>query len=168
MIVDKSKLRDVNGNPMTQGLFLEIGYNTDLAIFSLKDYDHTYKDVLYPSLKKLYLEEEDPTEYIFAEKYLLGWQHWKRMNDNAILSRHFQTWREELEIKLRAMAVRALRDMCQSENGNFQASKFLADRGWDKNKIGRPSKEELAKRERIGEKVDNEFKADIKRLEDYR
>jgi hypothetical protein len=66
------------------------------------------------------------------------------------------------------MGVRALRDMAQSENGNFQAAKFLADRGWDKNRVGRPSKAEIEKRAAIGQKVDDEFKADIRRLEDYR
>lgn len=168
MLVDKSKFVDVNGNPMTQALFLEINYDPEQAVYTLKDYDHTYKGVVYPSLKKLYLAEEDPTEYLFADKYTLGWQHWQRMNENKVLAKWFIQWREELEIKLRAMAVRALRDMCQSESGNFQASKFLADRGWEKNKVGRPSKDELKKRAAIGQRVENDFKADIKRLEDYR
>lgn len=168
MIVDKSKFVDVNGNPLTQGLFLEIGYNTEYAQYTLKDYDHTYNGVVYPSLKKLYLAEEDPTEYIFANKYLLGWQHWERICKNKVLSQYTNQWREELEIKLRAMAVRALRDMCTSENGNFQAAKFLADKGWDKNKVGRPSKAELEKRKAIGERVDNEFSADVRRMSDFR
>ncbi len=168
MIVDKSKLLDVNGLPLTQGLFLEVGYNTDYAIYTLKDRDHEYKGHLYPSLKALYLKEGDPTEYLFADKYLLGYQHWKRICNNKLLLQYIQEWREELEIKLRAEAVRALINMTSSENGNFQAAKFLADRGWDKNKVGRPSKEELEKRAAIGRKVDDEFKADIRRLEDYR
>lgn len=168
MLIDKSRFIDSNGNPMTQSLFLEINYHPDYAVYSLKDHDHTYNGKLYPSIKRLYLEEEDPTEYLFATKYFLGWNHWMRICDNKILNKYVTNWREELEIKLRAMAVRALRDMCQSENGNFQAAKFLADRGWDKNKVGRPSKAELEKRAAIGQRVDDEFKADIRRLEDYR
>lgn len=168
MVVDKSKLVDVNGIPLTQSLFLEIGYNTDYAIYTLKERDHEYKDHVYPSLKALYLKENDPTEYLFAEKYLLGYPHWKRICANKVLLAYIQEWREELEIKLRAEAVRALINMTSSENGNFQAAKFLADRGWDKNKVGRPSKEELEKRAAIGQRVDDEFKADIRRLEDYR
>ena len=166
-MIDKSLFKDTNGNPMTQSLFLELGYG-DYAVYTLKDQDYEYKGKLYPSLKRLYLEEEDPTEYIFAERHLLGYQHWKRICANKVLSRYIEPWREELEIKLRAMAVRALRDMSQSENGNFQASKFLADRGWDKNAVGRPSKRELEKRAAIGQRVEDEFNADIKRLEDYR
>lgn len=167
MIVDKSKFIDSNNNPMTQSLFLEIGYS-DYAVYTLKDYDHTYNGVIYPSIKKLYLQEEDPTEYLFATKYFLGWNHWMRICDNKVLNRYIVQWRDELEIKLRAMGVRALRDMSQTENGNFQAAKFLADRGWDKNKVGRPSKAEIEKRKAIGQRVDDEFNADIRRLEDYR
>jgi len=167
-MIDKSKFLDTNGNPLTQALFLEVDYNPEYAVYTLKDQDHEYKGILYPSLKKLYLLEEDPTEYLFAEKHLLGWRHWNRICDNKLLGKHVHAWREELELKMRAMAVRALRDMCQSENGNFQASKFLADRGWDKRAVGRPSKAELEKRAAIGQRVDDEFTADIRRLSDYR
>ena len=41
MKVDKTKLKDSMGRPMTQALFLEIGYETDKAVFTLKDEDHT-------------------------------------------------------------------------------------------------------------------------------
>jgi len=167
-MIDKSKFLDTNGNPLTQALFLEVDYNPEYAVYTLKDQDHEYKGIVYPSLKKLYLLEEDPTEYLFAEKHLLGWRHWNRICDNKLLGKHVHAWREELELKMRAMAVRALRDMCQSENGNFQASKFLADRGWDKRAVGRPSKAELEKRAAIGQRVDDEFTADIRRLSDYR
>ena len=167
-MIDKNKFKDDLGRPLTQGLFLEVNYDEKYAVYTLKDYDHTYNGVIYPSIKKLYLQEEDPTEYLFATKYFLGWNHWMRICDNKVLNRYIVQWRDELEIKLRAMGVRALRDMSQTENGNFQAAKFLADRGWDKNKVGRPSKAEIEKRKAIGQRVDDEFNADIRRLEDYR
>lgn len=167
-MIPKSRFVDTNGNPMTQSLFLEQNYDTKYAVYTLKDDDHMYKGTLYPSLKKIYLEEEDPTEYLFAIKNLLGWTHWQRICNNKVLSVYVNQWRDELEIKLRAIGVRSLRDMASSEGGNFQAAKFLADRGWDKNRVGRPSKLELEKRAAIGKRVDDEFKADIKRLEDYR
>src|SRR5574337_457896 len=98
MIADKSKMVDTNGIPLTQSLFLEMGYNTDYAMYTLKDRNHEYKGVLYPSLKALYLEESDPTEYLFADKYLLGYQHWKRICRNKMLLPYVEEWREELEI----------------------------------------------------------------------
>lgn len=165
-MIDKKLFTDSNDNPLTQSLFLELGYNVQYAIYTLKEQDYEYKGKLYPSLKRLYLEEEDPTEYMFSQKYLLNYPHWKRICANKQIRVYIDEWREELELRLRAQAVKSLIDM--TANGNFQAAKFLADRGWDKNKVGRPSKEELEKRVAIGERVSEDFQADIARLEDYR
>ncbi len=55
--------------------------------------------------------------------------------------------------------------MIKSANkGNFQAAKYLADRGWDVRPAGRPSKSEMEKRARIDETVHNEYAADVIRL----
>lgn len=167
-MVDRSKFKDDMGKFITQGIFLETNYNTEQAVYTLKDYDHTHKGVVYPSLKLLYLKEEDPTEYLFAEKYLAGWPHWKRLVGNVVIRRYIDDWREELELKLRAYAIRELKMLVESENGNFQAAKFLADRGWDKRAAGRPSKAETEKRAAIDRHISDEFAGDVKRLEDYR
>ncbi|MFM0827351.1 hypothetical protein, partial [Klebsiella oxytoca] len=63
MKIDKKLLKDTMGRPLTQGLFLEIGYNTEYAVYTLEDEDKEYKGKTYPALKKLYLACEDPTEY---------------------------------------------------------------------------------------------------------
>ena len=67
-MIDKSRLVDGQGKPLTQSLFLEIGY-TDFSVYTLKDQDYEYNDKVYPSLKRLYLEMEDPTEYEFARMF---------------------------------------------------------------------------------------------------
>ena len=167
-MIDKNKFKDDLGRPLTQGLFLEVNYDEKYAVYTLKDDDHEYKGTTYPSLKKLYLKEEDPTEYLFASKHLLGWDQWQRICENRILKKHITEWRNELEMKLRALAIRRMIDMADSENGNFQAAKFLADRGWDKRAAGRPSKAEIEKHMALEELNHNEFNADIKRLEDFR
>lgn len=151
------------GRPLTQSLFLEIGYS-QFAVYTLKEYDYPYKGKHYPSLKKLYLSEEDPTEYVFAEKHLLGWQHWKKLQGNAQIMRHIQEWREELELKIRSQAIRDMMNLCASESGNFSAAKFLADRGWDKKAVGRPSKSDKEREDRIAQRVADEFQEDIARL----
>lgn len=166
-MIDKSKMIDPMGRPLTQSLFLEIGYS-EYAVYTLKEFDHDYKGKVYPSLKKLYLKEEDPTEYAFAEKHLLGWQHWRRLCENKVIAKHIEEWREELELKIRSQAIRDMQNLCASENGNFSAAKFLADRGWEKRSAGRPSKAEKERHLRIEERINEEFSADIKRLEDYR
>src|SRR3546814_4809867 len=117
-----------------------------MAVYTPKEDDHTYKGVIYPSLKQLYLKEEDPTEYEFANKHLANWNHWKRLLANVIIRRYIDEWREELELKMKAKAVREMQALVNSENGNFQAAKYLADKGWDKRAAGRPSKAEVEKR----------------------
>lgn len=166
--MDKSKLKDTSGRPLTQGLFLEVNYDEKYAVYTLKDEDYEYKGVVYPSLKRLYLESEDPTEYAFATKYLLGWQHWKRLCENKMLSKHIDEWKEELELKLRSQAIRDMQNLCASENGNFGAAKFLADRGWDKKAVGRPSKSEVERHLAVEKRLDDEFNSDVARLADYR
>lgn len=161
MEIDKNKLVDNSGRPLTQSLFLEIGYS-EFAIYTLKDQDHEYNGTIYPSLKRLFLEMEDPTEYEFANTYLLGWKHWKRMNENKILSKHFEEWREELEYKMRCKGVKAL--ITNAKNGSFQAAKFLVDKGWDKRQAGRPSKAELEEEKAFQLRVAEDYSADIIRL----
>ena len=72
MIENKhQKMVDKMGKYRTQSLFLEIGYGDD-AIFTLKDQDHVHDGKTYLSLRKMYLEFNDPTEYQFANEVLLG------------------------------------------------------------------------------------------------
>jgi hypothetical protein len=166
-MIEKSKLVDTMGRPLTQSLFLEVGYS-EYAVYTLKEFDYEYKGKVYPSLKKLYLKEEDPTEYVFAEKHLLGWQHWKRLCENKVIRKHVDEWREELELKIRSQAIRDMMGLCASENGNFSAAKFLADRGWEKRGAGRPSKAEKERQDRIQDRIEEEFAADVKRMSDFR
>lgn len=161
--MDKSKLKDTMGRPLTQGLFLEIGYNTQYAVYTLEDEDKTYKGTLYPSLKKLYLKAGDPTEYTFAKAHLLGWQHWRRLNENKALAIHFDDWREELEIAIRSEAILGIIDD-SAEDSSFQSKKWLADRGWVKEKVGRPSKQERERDIRVNERVSDALMADVERM----
>lgn len=138
---DKSKFKDEKGRYISQGLFLENGYNTDLAVFTYDGQDKEYKGKTYPSLKRLYLEEGDPTEYNFANKYLFDWKHWKRLCNNRLISAHIEEWREELAIALRADGIASL--IQSAGDGHYQSAKFLADGGWDVAGRGRPSKEEV-------------------------
>lgn len=164
MTIDKSKLIDTMGRPLTQSLFLECGYNVQYAVFTFNDNDKTYDGRIYPSLKKLYLECEDPTEYQFARKHLLGWNHWKRLNENKMLREEFDEWREELEVAMRSDAVQAIRDMT-ADGSNFQAAKWLADRGWDKRGAGRPSKAEIERENNIQSRMGDYLDAEIIRMD---
>jgi hypothetical protein len=161
MIIDKSRFVDVNGRPITQSLFLDITYN-DLCVYTFRDQDAEWNGKIYPSLKRLYLEEEDPTEYEFATKHLLNYRHWKRICQNQQVLKHVQEWREELEAKLRCKAVKHM--LTAAQTGNYQAAKWFADRGWTNNGAGRPSKADIESEKQFQVRIDKEYGADVVRL----
>jgi len=166
-MVNKSKFKAEAGQYKTQVIFLEVNYNEEEAVYTLDGEDKTYKGVTYPSLKRLYLEMEDPTEYLFATKYLYDWDHWQRIVNNKMLFRHIEKWREELQLSLKAEGIRSMLDLA-SEGKSFQAGKYLAECGWEEGKRGRPSKEEVeraAKRE--ADRI-SEFDADVATLSEFR
>ena len=161
MDYNKEQLKDTEGRPLTQGLFLEPTYKTNYAIFTFDDNDKVHKGKKYISLKRLYLEEADLTEYQFATKYLLGWNHWNRMKENKLLNVHFEQWKEELHIKLRSEAIRGI---VEDMSDNFQALKWLAEAGWEKKGPGRPKKQDLLKEKGRQQAIEEEFSGDIIRL----
>lgn len=153
-------MTDDMGRPLTQGMFLEITYG-DVAVYTLKDRDHEHNGKTYLSLKRLYLECADPTEYEFATTYLLGWKHWMRLCDNKQLRAHIDEWRDELEIKLRSAAVKQI---IANSTVNVQASKWIADRGWATRGAGRPSKAEVEREKKIQAGMSDEYAEDVRRL----
>lgn len=161
VIPTKDKLLDAQGRPLTQGLFLEIGY-TEHSVYTLKEDDHEYEGKLYPSLKKLYIELADPTEYRFATTYLLGWKHWLRLCENKILRKHIDDWRAELEAKLRYEAFQEM--LTSSRAGKILATKWLADRGWAQRGAGRPTNAEIESERKLQARIEDEYSADIVRL----
>jgi hypothetical protein len=167
--INKDKMIGSNGDFITQALFLEPFYDQRFATYTFKDWDHEYKGKVYPSIKRLYLEMEDVTEYLFATTYFMGWKHWRRLQGNKILKSHFDDWREELEIKLRGQAIRDIIGItADNSQGSFQAAKWLADKGWDKRTAGRPNKAEMQREDRIKEKVAEEYSGDVARMSDYK
>lgn len=158
---NREQFLDTSGRPLTQMLFLETVYSPS-AIYTLKDVDHEYKGIIYPSIKRLYLEMEDPVEYEFANKYFLGWNHWQRICENKVITPHVYSWRYELELKLRSRAVSQFKK--QAEKGGVQAIKWLAEKGWDVKIAGRPSKADIEKENKIMQNINNDFAEDFRRL----
>ncbi len=157
----KDKMVDNVGRPLTQSLFLEVGYG-EAAVYTLKEQDHEHNGKYYFSLKRLYLEIADPTEYEFANTYLLNWKHWQRLCENKLLRKYIDEWRDELEVKLRSRGVKDI--MGSASEGNYQAAKWLADRGWSTRGAGRPSKAEVEREKRIQAGIADEYEADVIRL----
>lgn len=162
MEITRDMLVDDRGRYKTLSLFLEIAYDSD-AIFTLKDYDHEYNGKTYISLKRLFLEMSDPTEYQFATTHLAGWEHWQKICNNKRLNVEVEKWRVELELKLRAEGVQRILKSARSK-GNWLAAKFLAEKGWETRAAGRPSKEDIEREIKIASTIQSEFEEDITRL----
>lgn len=134
------------GNFFTQALFLELAYaNPVNAIYTLKDEDYEYNGKTYKSIKRLYLDIADPTEYEFAQQCFSGWNHWQRIcNKTKALAPYIEEWRAELEVKLRSKGVKNLiKEATSTNKGAMQAAKWLADKGWADKRAGRPSNEQV-------------------------
>jgi len=160
-----SKFKDSIGRYFTKGLFWETckPENKDWASYTLKEVDHKG----LPSLKVLYLKlstSPGAGEYDFAKACLGGWKHWLVLTESAWFKPYLEEWREELEIKVRSEAIKQIAKHAKSEKG-YQASKFLADCGWNLHKAGRPSKAEVTREARIAANVKSEVDDDLKRLQ---
>jgi hypothetical protein len=163
MKIDKTRLKDKMGRGLTQGLFLEFSYDANMSVFTVEDEDKEYKGKIYPSLKKLFLASDDPVEYDFAITHLLGWNHWKKMLGNKWCLEHISEWREELELKL---ASEGFKLILENSEDNYQAQKFLAEKGWKKKGVGRPTKS----RDDIEteKQIRDDYSADVVRMENYK
>ena len=146
MTIDKSKLRNTQNVYLTTGLF-----NKPDSPYTLSDEDSLTK----PSLRKLYLEERDPLEHTFANKYLYNWEHWQTLCSCDWFKPYVESWRKELEVQIRSEAlVKVVEEAKDPSNRNyFQALRYLLDKGYleddsPKKGRGRPKKPEV---------VDNSF-----------
>lgn len=148
MDIDKSKFKNASGTHLLKPIFFELDEgDRPYAQFTLKNYNHTVDGRTYLSLRRLFVEMEDPTEYLFAETYLDGWEHWKKLSGASFFQSYLKEWREELEIRLRAKAL--LRIKKKAEEGtkdSLQADKTLLAGGWkteEERSRGRPSKQKI-------------------------
>lgn len=165
--------RTENGQLRLQSLFREMRRSADnqLAVYTLYDEDVTIDGKEYKSLYKLYMACEDVTEYVFATTHLAGWEHWERLASAEWFQPYIERWRKELELKLRARALKNI--IFDSENGGrnaYDANKFLANGGWKPKdqvapgKRGRPSKAEIQKEAQLQADTEKRLEEDRKRL----
>lgn len=125
-----------NGVYYTKALFFETSDPPrDYCLYTLKDQDHEG----YPSLRRIYLELDDETEYLFAEKCFDGWPHFRKLLDCPWFVDYLSAWREELALRSSARALAQLK--AKASSGDVSTNKYILEKGWDKSdKVGRPTK----------------------------
>lgn len=162
----KHLFRDARGGYKTQSLFHEMNQTNDNPVFTTKEHDIIRDDGLYIfSLKRLYTSIEDPTEYSHAMSILGSWDHWQRLCNNAVIGRLLNEARVELEVKIRSKAIRAMISTAEYEGSKGTgAAKYIAEKGWEGSKRGRPSKEEVEGRLKQDMAVTDSIRSDAERL----
>ena len=157
--------KDKMGRYRTQSLFREFYVkNQELpAVWTLREEDP--QDTL-PSLKAVYMEVGDPTEYAFAIEAFGSWKQWLKIKASKAIEPWIEDWPSELEIKLRSDGIKGVIQEAKAGKSKFPAAKALAEGFWNKesSKRGRPSKEEVARERKIAAKLDEEFTADAERI----
>lgn len=168
----RSQARDERNLMRTTSLFWEV--RRDRAedanfqpLFTLKDEDHEVDGHYFFSLKKIYMEYDHVPglEYDFAKDIFGSWDHWQKLIKSSM--RHeFQSWRDELDVRIKAEALRNMMIASRSPDARgVAASKYLADKGYaDKRVAGRPSKEEVERQKKIATDVQNTLSEDMERL----
>ena len=165
-LFERKLLVDHVGAHRTQSLFLETNNTPGLPIMTLKELDWEYKGRILPSLRRLYMEANDPTEYTIAHEVFGSWKQWKRLCKNKIIGEYIQELRDELEVRLRSDAIKAMVDTATLEGAKgTTAAKYIAERGWNKRKAGAPSKEEKNRELKIQDGISDEIQEDMARLE---
>jgi hypothetical protein len=165
-----NKFKNEVGAHLLKPIFFEYDNSEhNYTIYTLKDRDHTWQGKVYPSLRKIYVEMEDPTEYDFACQHLDGWMHWKKLSESSFFQEYLKEWREELEVRMRAKALNRIKTRAASaDKDSFAADKILLAGGWktteDKQKVGRPSKEKIQQEAEKLFSAATEFDEDFKRL----
>lgn len=116
-----------------------------------------------PWIKRLYLETMDPTEWKFATEVLGGWQHWKRLSESPFMKAFVKEWREEMEVQVRSLGIK--QQIHLAEKGNNNASRWVAEKGWEpKRKAGAPSKEEVTRERKVAAEIKNTVEEDYDRV----
>jgi hypothetical protein len=139
----------VNNVRFTRHLFFEetLADKTHV-VYTLKDVDHQG----YPSLYRLYMETDDPTEYLFATTHLDGWEHWQMLCECAWFKPYIARWRQELDLRTRAKYLKGVK-LAAANGGkdSLAAMKYLIERGWEdkktKTKIDKEAVKALADKE---------------------
>jgi hypothetical protein len=159
----KEFLKDVVGRYRTQSLFREFYIKDVKPLWTLKDEDPANE---LPSLKQLYLEVADPTEYQFALEAFGNWKQWLKIKASKAIGPYLEDWPLELELKLRSEGIQEVILEAQGGKSKFNAAKFLANADWKgtASKRGRPSKEEVERERKIAAKLDSEFSEDAERI----
>lgn len=156
----KKRFLDKQGRMKTFSMFYEHRAESLEPMYTLKEFHYELEGKTYPSLKLLYLEVGDLTEYKFVQQHLYNWAHWEKLLNNAVLRRHIEEWRKELELKLRSDALTSLVKVASKpESTSTAAAKYILEKKYMSSDELKEAKDAVKKHE-----VKDAVQADLLRL----
>lgn len=167
-MIDKKNFKNSSGAYITKSLFMEFELAEKVhSVYTLKDQDHTLSGKTYPSLRRLFVESEDLTEYSFAVTHLAGWPHWKKITEQEWFKPYLAEWREELLIRVKSHALKRVKQKAEEKGKDaLVADKILLT--WQTpekvEKVGRPTKEKIRFEADKLFKQESEIDADFERI----
>ena len=169
-----SSLYDNVGRIRSTSLFWETRMSARedrlVPLFTLKDKPHIVKKgnaiVTYPSLRQIYFTYDHAPgfEYEFSQDVFGSWDFWEKLT-RTTLKDHFQAWRDELTIKIKARAIKTIIHAAkESSSTGISAARYLTEDGYIQKKIGRMTKEEKIRQQKIDAGIRDDLTADMERL----
>lgn len=137
---------------LTKALFIEFDSESNVptdqyAIYTLQEEDREVNGKKFLSVYRLFLECNDPTGYTFANNYLGSWYHYQLLMRAPWFKEVIDKVLLELEVRTRSDALKSIIKDSKNPNSKsqFQASKFLLEKGWvpKDSPVGRPTKERI-------------------------
>lgn len=165
----KQHLLTSDGQFKTISLFWEFRqFSADHVepVFTLKPHDVEKEGKVYPSLKQIYLTYDHVPgfEYEFATDIFGSWDHWLKIVESKMLKDYIQSWRDELDVRIKAQALKAMMHASRDNDAKgINAAKYLADKGYVSRR-GRPSKAELERERKIQAGAVKELNDDMERI----
>lgn len=164
----KNKFRHPNtNNRYYKALFFEeTGADKSTVVYTLKDVDHEG----FPSLYRLYMELDDPTEWEVANQLMDGWEHWENLCTCTWFKPIVERWRKEVELRMKSKALHRIRSEAKTASKEaFAANKYILEKGWEpkessKSGRGRPTKDEIKRAADDLAKASNQLSDDYLRL----
>lgn len=146
--VTPSDFKDTTGRWRTKSLFLETNDNEKKygSIFTLRDEDTDGRI----SMRRIYLEANDPTEYLAAKNLFGSVDCWNNLCKTQWFKPHLARWRGELHSRIKSRAIHRIEEAAHGPTDvtaqQLNAAKWLATQEFDGNKLvkqkgpGRPPK----------------------------
>jgi hypothetical protein len=93
-----------------------------------------------------------------------SWEHWIHLSTRSQLKQDVANWRDELQIKIKAAAIKTLLEQSRDPEKGLAAARAILGEEHKGVKRGRPSKEEVERTKRIDAGIREDLEDDMKRI----